>query len=347
MCPPGDKAFDENAEHYINYIARLAVPMKLKLTDIMAASKSDPEILAVKRGLVDGNWTQLLELDPANNTYKLNAVEFCLAGDILLRGTRIVIPNSLRHQTIQLAHESHPGMTIMKQRLRSKVWWPKIDAAVEQFVKKCHECILVAAPNAPEPLKRKTLPLMPWTALACDFLGPLPDGSHIFAVVDYYSRFLEATFTNKIDTKHTIKFLHELFARHGAPLAITCDGGPAFKSAEFQQFCEEWGIEIISTIPYWPQQNGEIEIQNKSMLRILRISFNSDGNMEKALMNYLLRYRSCVHPTTGKSPAELLFGRNIRDKLPSLELATDVNEEVADRDQLQKEKGKVRKKEMI
>lgn len=216
-----------------------------------------------------------------------------------------------------------------------------MDTAVEAYVKKCHQCILVSAPNPPEPLKRKSLPTTPWTALACDFLGPLPNGTHIFAVVDYYSRYVEAKFMTKIDSKHTIQFLHELFARHGAPASITCDGGPAFISAEFKKFCMEFGVEIVSTIPYWPQQNGEIEIQNKSMLRILRISHNMDGDIEKALMDYLLRYRSCVHPTTGKTPAELLFGRNIRDKLPDMDLPMNIDEETADKDKMQKEKGKV------
>lgn len=43
------------------------------------------------------------------------------------RGTRIVMPESLRDQTPELAQEGHPGLTVMKQRLRAKVWWPKID----------------------------------------------------------------------------------------------------------------------------------------------------------------------------------------------------------------------------
>lgn len=44
------------------------------------------------------------------------------------------MPERLQNRTIQLAHEGHPGMTKMKQRLRAKVWWPKIDAAAENCV---------------------------------------------------------------------------------------------------------------------------------------------------------------------------------------------------------------------
>ena len=51
-------------------------------------------------------------------------------------------------------------------------------------------------------------------------------------------------------------------------------------------------------------------------------------------------YRSTPHSTTGVSPAELLFGRRIRTKLPQLQEFT-VEDEVRDRDSERKEKGKV------
>lgn len=61
--------------------------------------------------------------------------------------------------------------------------------------------------------------------------------------------------------------------------------------------------------------------------------------MEQDLLNYLMMYRSTSHPTTGKSPSELLFGRNIRDKLPVIDIPIDIEEEVRDRDKEDKEKG--------
>ena len=46
--------------------------------------------------------------------------------------TRIVIPKQLRCQVLELAHEGHPGILAMKQRLRTKVWWPGIDRGGER-----------------------------------------------------------------------------------------------------------------------------------------------------------------------------------------------------------------------
>ena len=56
--------------------------------------------------------------------------------------------------------------------------------------------------------------------------------------------------------------------------------------------------------------------------------------------DFLMMYRSTPHSTTGVSPAEMLFGRRIRTKLPQLQEFT-VEDEVRDRDSERKEKGKV------
>lgn len=115
------------------------------------------------------------------------------------------MPKVLREQTLHLAHEGHPGMTIMKQRLRAMVWWPKLDMQVEKYVKSCRGCMLVATPSAPEPMKRREQPSAPWQHVAMDFLGPLPSGHTLLVVVDYYSRYKEVEIMKKSDSSETIR----------------------------------------------------------------------------------------------------------------------------------------------
>lgn len=273
--------------------------------------------------------------------YKLFANEFCFSGEILLRNTRIVVPQSLREKMLQLAHEGHPGMTVMKRRLRAKVLWPKIDSNTEEFVKLCKGCILTSAASVPEPLKRTQLPSAPWQHLAIDFCGPLPSGHNLFVVVDYYSRFIEVEIMIKIDTSETIKRLKRIFARFGLPISITADNGRQLVSEVFKQYCRLNNIELISTTPYWPQQNGEVERQNRSLLKRLKNSQEQKGNWQEDLQEYLLMYRSTPHSTTLKSPAELMFNRNIRDKLPSVDQTYMMDDdETYERDTFMKAKGK-------
>lgn len=76
----------------------------------------------------------------------------------------------------------------------------------------------------------------------------------------------------KIDATETIEVLKVIFARFGIPLSIKADNGPQFPSVGFRQFCENNNIELINTTPYWPQENGEVERQNRSLLNRLKIS---------------------------------------------------------------------------
>lgn len=329
------KTFDEYAEYYVHWVASNALPVALKITEIEQASEVDKSIQSVRDGLHENVWSE--DATP----FKLFATELCFAGMILLRGTRIVIPEALRMQVLDLAHEGHPGITIMKQRLRAKVWWPKLDTQVERYVKNCRGCMLVAAPSAPEPMKRRELPSGPWQHVAIDFLGPLPSGHYLFVVVDYFSRYIEVEIMTKTDSSETIKRLDSIFARFGLPLSITADNGPQFSSEEFRRFCDTNNIKLINTTPYWPQQNGEVERQNRSILKRLAISQATNADWIDELNKYLLMYRSSPHSTTKKTPSEMLMGYNIRDRLPTIYQPKDVDEETIDRDKDMKEKGKL------
>lgn len=55
-CPR--KTFDDNAEHYVNWVVALAVPIALKLTEIEQQSEIDAMIKAVKIGLQQNIWAE-------------------------------------------------------------------------------------------------------------------------------------------------------------------------------------------------------------------------------------------------------------------------------------------------
>lgn len=154
-------------------------------------------------------------------------------------------------------HEGHPGISKMKDRLISKVWWPHIDMQVEKFVKSCDACQKVGKAIIQEEIHRRKLPDGPWQDLAIDFKA-LPDGSYLCIVVDYFSRYIKVAVLKSITTKITCDFLDEIFARHGFPYTITSDQGPQFTSKEFSAYCSENGIKHYTTITYWPQANGEV-----------------------------------------------------------------------------------------
>ncbi|XP_063933861.1 uncharacterized protein K02A2.6-like [Zophobas morio] len=161
------------------------------------------------------------------------------------------------------------------------------------------------------------LPGGPWKMVAMDFLGPLQGDTNIFLVIDYYSRFYEARVMKSITAQKTIEELEEIFSRFGLPEHITADNGTQFTSTEFRDYCLQNGITLRINTPKWPQANGEVERQNKYLLKRLRIAQASGENIIRALRQYLFAYHKTPHCVTGKTPAYLMFGRELRDKLPS------------------------------
>lgn len=211
-------------------------PVAVTLSDIKRYSGSDEEIIKVYRWIYNNEMHDLIK------PYQAFLPELCFHENILLRGNKIVIPPSLRRTVLSAAHEGHPGIVGMKNRLRTKVWWPKIDSDAEKVVRSCRGCTLVSAPNPPEPLKRRLLPSEAWIDIAVDFLGPLPSGHYLFVIIDYFSRYKEIKIMKTINGKNTVNILKEMFSRLGYPKSITSDNGKQFVCDEIKEFCKETGI---------------------------------------------------------------------------------------------------------
>ena len=176
-----------------------------------------------------------------------------------------MIPEVLRKHVLKLAHEGHQGIVKTKCRLRSKVWWPKVDADAEKLCKSCHCCQAVSEYSAPEPMARAYPPSGPWQDCAADILGPLPSGENLLVVVDYYSRYFEVVILRSTTSTKVINSLQPIFARFGVPHTLKTDNGPQFISEEFKAFLAENGIEHRTTPPLWPHANGEVERQNRTL----------------------------------------------------------------------------------
>jgi len=146
-------------KNYINLIVENSCPVAIPFADIKKHSEEDEEICKVKEGLFTNQWTKTVEI------YKIFETELTFHDGIFFEGMRIVIPCKPREQLLDSAHEGHPGIAAMKIRLRTKVWWPKIDNEAERRVQACKGCTLVAASNTLNPMKRRVLSLEPWIEL--------------------------------------------------------------------------------------------------------------------------------------------------------------------------------------
>lgn len=320
---------------FVRFVAENATPGAMTTKMIERASHDDPELKAVRHCLEYGDWSNF----QGPKIYRTLREEFCIIGQLVLRGNRLVIPSSLRGKVLALAHEGHLGIVNTKQNLRTKVWWPGVDAEAEKHCKSCHSCQTVSRTPNPEPIKVSKLPERPWEALAIDFHGPLPSGEHILVVVDYFSRFYEIAYMRGTTARQTIHELDKIFFTHGLPSSIRSDNGPQFISQEFKAYCEHMGIEHRRVTPRWPQANGEVERQNASLVKRIKIAYGESRDYKLEIRKYMTSYRSIPHPSTGKSPAELLYGRRIRTKMPFY-TSSQCDLEVRDKDEEYKARAK-------
>nr|XP_043068709.1 uncharacterized protein K02A2.6-like [Drosophila bipectinata] len=338
LCPlsasdSGEKEMDCS----ILQVIENSIPQSMTISEIAKHSVKNEEIIDAKACLECDSWKpgSLKLLYPFR--FELSAI-----GPLLLRGNRIVIPQSLRNQVLELAHEGHPGESAMKRRLRSKVWWPLIDRDAENYVKRCRDCLLVSQCPRPAPMDRNPFPTGPWIWVASDILGPLPNNEFVIVFIDYYSRYMEFKFLRSISTKSLIEVMKEIFCRLGYPKYLKTDNGRQYISQEFEEYCKTCGIEQVKTPPYWPQANGEVENMNRSLVKRLKIAHSNSKNYREEIQKFVLMHNVTPHGTTGVAPTQLMFNRVIRDKVPCI---GDIDEKVSDsaerdRDCMLKEKGK-------
>ena len=319
--------FSKMAEEHVRFVAINSTPKAMTTHDVERASSDDAELQQLRECIDTGRWT-----DCPDKLYAAISGELCVIGQLVLRGSRIVMPRKLRPQALALAQEGHLGIVGTKQSLRSKVWWPGIDKAVETYCRSCHGCQLVARPDAPEPIRSTTLPVGPWIDVGVDLLGPLPSGHSILVVVDYYSRYYEYSILQSTTTEKVLDSLDDMFSRQGWPMTIKSDNGPQFRSDEFGDYCTHYAIQHLRVTAKWAQANGEVERQNASIMKRVRIAQAAGLNWKKELRTYVAKYRGLPHSTTGKSPAELNYNRKFRGKLPDFTLEYRDDLDVRDKD---------------
>ena len=102
---------------FVRAVVESCVPVALTPSEIEEASYNDEELCLVKNYARSGNWETC-----TLTSYAHVKDELCTYGELLLRGTRIVVPIVLRDKVLKLAHEGHQGIVKTKYQLRRKVW---------------------------------------------------------------------------------------------------------------------------------------------------------------------------------------------------------------------------------
>lgn len=95
-------------------------------------------------------------------------------------------------------------------------------------------------------------------------------------MTDYFTKWVEAEAYAKIKGIDVQKFVWKyIICRHGVLYEIVTDNRPNLTCKVFDDLCAKWKIRLSKSTPYYPQDNGQAESTNKTIIARLK------NNLEK------------------------------------------------------------------
>ena len=291
-------------------------PTLHKLVKIIRSGKSTIDTSEIKK---------MKSLKKFKNIYS----ELTVTGnDIILKGERILLPQSLQDLSIELAHRGgHPGQSGLTRRIRSHFFFHEIDEKVKQFVSHCEGCQLFTNKKTTEPIRAHKIPDKSWEKVSVDLYGPMPSTRHVVVVQDLKSRFPAAKLVQSTSSDKVLPKLSEIYDTYGNPDQQLSDNGPPFNSKNMKDFAGSRDIEIQYNTPHHPASNP-VENFMRPLGKAMKIGRQQGHNEEKSLQSALNSYRQTPHPSTNIAPAAFLFRDGMKTNMPRIS-ATDDDIKVA------------------
>lgn len=224
-------------------------------------------------------------------------------------------------------HRALPGVY---HHFQLRYWIPAAAKVIKQYIDGCSACQRLAAPNKFEVPGYQIQPNDIFSHWSVDCIGPFPADPrtgdlHVIIAVDWLSRWAEARAVNNIDADTCSEFLYsEICCRYGVPESLRSDHGRSFDNAIVDHLAELLRINYHMSTPYYPQSNGLVERLVQTFKSALRRTIQdqlagAEGPDDEAspywahlVPSTLYAYRTTPHSALGVSPAEVVFGRNLR-----------------------------------
>ena len=276
------------------------------------AAADCPEYRALYEAVTNREVDLSKELQP----YAKMIQEFTTLENIVMLQNRVVVPLKLRADVLKYLHAGHQGVQAMLARASQTIYWPSYREDVMRTRAQCVACTTFAPSNPPPlPSDCPNLPLYPFQEICTDFMEW--NSKTYMVIVDRYSNWLSVFQLPKDDSKNVIKVLRQYFSVFGVAESICSDGASVYTSREMQLFCKTWGIQQKISSAYHPTSNRRAEIAVKSAKRLIRNNIGPAGSLNtNKFAQALLCLRNTPDPITKVSPAQIVFGREVRDIIP-------------------------------
>ena len=252
--------------------------------------------------------------DPALASLRPISASTYAQDGVLLYQDRVVIPASLRRRVLQHLHAAHQGTSAMEQRARAIVYWPGMSTDIRTTRASCADCNRNAPSQAATPPILSSPPSTPFEAVFADFFDYR--GLHYLVVGDRLSGWVEVLSSTAGTTLGGSADLRSFFATFGVPEELSSDCGPEFLAGYTDDFLRLWGVRHRVSSVTFPQSNGRAEVAVKTTKRLLLSNTGPTGSLDHdCFLRAILQLRNTPDPDCNLSPAQIIFGRPLRDTL--------------------------------
>ena len=288
----------------------------LSWEEISKETHRDPSMKALHDFVISGFPDQLPEHLSSLKPYWRYRESFYVSDGVILYNDRVVLPPSLRSRALDTLHSAHQGVSSMEARARATVFWPGLTLDVDKIRASCSDCIK-NAPSQPRLLPASSdIPSTPFEKIVADFFQH--EGMHYLVAADRLSGWSEV-FKCKAGSPQAgadglIGCLRNCFSCYGVPTELASDGGPEFLAHKTEEFLLNWGVEHRLSSAYHPQSNGRAEVAVKTVKRLLKSNTGPNGSLDNdKFLRAILQLRNTPDPDCSLSPAQIMFGRPLRD----------------------------------
>ena len=176
----------------------------------------------------------------------------------------------------------------------------------------------MAPSQANAPPTKLDHPQYPFQYICCDYFDY--KGVNYLVIVDRYSNWPTVMRAKEGGTaKELVNAIKHFCEVYGIPEQISTDGGPQFNSGETRKFFSDWGIQHRISSTAFPHSNCRAELGVKTVKRMMTENTGPLGSLEvDRFRRAMLQYKNTPDPDTKLSPAQIVFGRAIRDFTPVL-----------------------------
>ena len=125
----------------MNQITKQLLARSDSLQQLRVATQADDEFAILKQTIMPGWPKNIKQVPPELQPYWTFREELTIEDDLILKGTRILIPNKQWQATLKQLHEGHLGINKCKLRAKETVYWPGLNNELENLVLNCELCL--------------------------------------------------------------------------------------------------------------------------------------------------------------------------------------------------------------